>query len=98
METTTSHLETRFYPARIIGVETDIRGGARRIRVSFDDDVCRAFDLSPYLDRPVFERLRDSDYFARVALDGSYAVAWPEGEDLSCGTIYHEGAPCSEVT
>ena len=106
METTASprpkpegkgELERSFYPARITSVEADASGltdGRRRIRVSFDDGACRLFDLGPYLERPVFGRLLDEEYFASVAPDGPYAVAWPDGEDLSCGTIYHAGFPC----
>ena len=99
METTAAQLplQERFYPARITDVSASVEGGARRIRVLFDDGACRLFDLSPHLDRPALRRLQDEAYFARVAPDGPYAVAWPEGEDLSCGTIYHGGEPCSEV-
>ena len=96
METAASTLETRFYPARITDVRAEpADGGKRLIRVRFDDGACRLFDLSPYLERPALRRLRDGAYFARVAADGPYAVTWPEGEDLSCGTLYHGGEPCN---
>ena len=95
---TVSNLETRFYPARITDVRAEpASDGTRRIRIRFDDGACRLFDLTPHLERPALQRLRDEAYFARVATDGPYAVAWPEGEDLSCGTLYHGGAPCGDV-
>ncbi len=47
-----------------------------------------------FLDKPVFESLRDPDYFRRVrVVDGS--VSWPDEQDLYCGAVYERGEALS---
>jgi hypothetical protein len=51
------------------------------LRVSFDDGLVRDVDLSGDLPGPIFEPLKDPEYFARVFIDGN-SVAWPNGADV----------------
>lgn len=51
------------------------------LRVTFDDDLVRDIDLSEDLWGPVFEPLKDPEYFAQVFIDGN-SLAWPNGADI----------------
>ena len=63
-----------------------------RLDVTFDSGERRRFDLTPYLDRGIFVRLRNRSIFhaARVVAG---SVEWPGGLDLSYDTLYLEGQP-----
>lgn len=58
-----------------------------RLKVTFDNNEIRYFDVSPYMDKGIFKELRNETYFKRVAVrfDG---VAWPNHQDLSPDTLY----------
>ncbi len=51
------------------------------LRLVFDDGVERTVDLAGDLWGPMFERLKDPGYFAKVAIDHG-TVIWPNGLDL----------------
>jgi hypothetical protein len=57
------------------------------LRVTFGTGEVRVVDVKPVIDRvggPVFEPLRDADYFARVSVDPLCGtVVWPNGADLA---------------
>ena len=63
-----------------------------RLEVVFDSGELRRFDLTPYLERGVFARLRNRALFnnARVVAG---SIEWPGGLDLSYDTLYLEGTP-----
>lgn len=61
--------------------------GAHRIRVVFDDGAEGTLSFRPWLQGPVFEPLRDLDYFRRFFVDGG-TVAWPNGADIAPETLY----------
>jgi hypothetical protein len=66
------------------------RGGFR-IRLTFNDNLEKTIDFSQWLDGPVFEPLRDPDYFRSFFLDGG-TVAWPNGADIAPETLHaHQG-------
>lgn len=58
-----------------------------RLRVTFSDDVEKEIDFLDWLEGPVFEPLRDLQYFQRFFIDGG-TVAWPNGADIAPETIY----------
>jgi hypothetical protein len=57
--------------------------------LTFDNGEKRVFDLKPYLEKPVFHRLKNSAVFqtARVV---SGSVEWQGEADLSYDTLYLE--------
>ena len=63
-----------------------------RIRVTFNDGTSGPVDFSQWLKGPVFQPLRDVDYFRRFFLDGG-TVSWPNGADIAPETLYEAAAP-----
>ncbi len=55
----------------------------------FDNGEQRRMAVQPYLDYPVFERLRDAGFFALVQADHG-TVSWPGGIDLDPDSVYLE--------
>jgi hypothetical protein len=49
-------------------------------------------DVRPYLEYPVFERLRNPGFFALVQADHG-TVGWPCGIDLDPDSVYLESVP-----
>lgn len=63
--------------------------GRHHLRLGFDDHTLKLVDLSPLLKGPVFEPLRDPEYFARVVLDPVCGtVVWPNGADFAPEALY----------
>ena len=56
--------------------------GQYRVNVSFNDGTSGDIDLSQSLDGPVFEPLRDIEYFKGFKLIG-HTLAWPNGADFA---------------
>ena len=65
--------------------------GDYRIELVFQDGVQAVVDFAQWLDGPVFEPLRDREYFKRFFIDGG-TVAWPNGADIAPETLYEEAA------
>jgi len=65
--------------------------GDYRIELVFQDGVQAIVDFAQWLDGPVFEPLRDREYFKRFFIDGG-TVAWPNGADIAPETLYEEAA------
>ncbi len=61
--------------------------GEFRIRLVFDDGVDAIVDFSEWLTGPVFQPLRDRDFFAHFFIDGG-TVSWPNGADIAPETLY----------
>lgn len=62
------------------------------LRVAFDDGLVRDVELEPDLRGPMFEPLRDPDYFAQVFIDEG-TVAWPNGLDLDPLVLHGDFEP-----
>jgi hypothetical protein len=69
--------------------------GEYRIHLTFNDGVEKTVDFSQWLSGPVFEPLKDAEYFERFFLDGG-TVTWPNGADIAPETLY-EKARSSEA-
>lgn len=57
------------------------------LTLTFANDEVGEFDVSPYLDKGIFQELRDLNYFkqVRVALG---TVVWPHEQDFCPDTLY----------
>lgn len=61
--------------------------GDYRIHLAFHDGVESTVDFSNWLQGPIFEPLKDRDYFQRFFLEGG-TVAWSNGADIAPETLY----------
>ncbi len=61
--------------------------GQYRVHLEFSDGLEGTVDFECWLDGPVFEPLKDIDYFARFFIEGG-TIAWPNGADLAPETLY----------
>lgn len=67
-------------------IRAEYRGGYR-IHVTFNDNSEKRIDFRHCLEGPVFEPLKDPEYFRRFFLDGG-TVVWPNGADIAPETLY----------
>jgi hypothetical protein len=58
-----------------------------RIHLTFNDNSEGVVDFAAWLNGPVFEPLKDLEYFKRFFLDGG-TVAWPNGADIAPETLH----------
>lgn len=63
-----------------------------RLRVSFANGDEKLFDMNPYLDYPVFRKLKLGNYFARAHVANG-TVVWDEQTDFSPDSLYLLGKP-----
>lgn len=69
--------------------------GEYLIDLRFSDGSRGTVDFQAWLEGPVFEPLKDREYFARFFLDGG-TIAWPNGADIAPEALYeqvHAGRP-----
>lgn len=69
-----------------------------QLEVCFDDGLRGVVSLKDRLFGPVFEPLRNSDFFCTVTLDEFGAVCWPNGADLAPDALYQRIRSLSSVT
>ena len=53
-----------------------------RVYVRFNDGTAGEVDLSQSLDGPIFEPLREVEYFRRLSIEG-HTLTWPNGADFA---------------
>lgn len=61
--------------------------GAFKILLSFNDGTKGTVDFEDWLDGPVFEPLRNEDFFRRFFIDAG-TISWPNGADIAPETLY----------
>ena len=66
----------------------EYRGGYS-IQVTFNDGKSGTIDFLRWLEGPIFEPLKDPDYFQKFFVDGG-TVSWPNGADIAPETLYEE--------
>lgn len=68
--------------------------GGYRLRLTFADGLVGDVDLADRFTAPrgpMFEPLRDVEYFARVSVDRELGtVVWPNGADLAPEVLYEQ--------
>ena len=63
-----------------------------RLRVTFDNGVCKVYDCKPLLQKPVFAPLANGWFFRSVQVDsGGYGVIWNEDIDLAEAELWEHG-------
>lgn len=63
-------------------------GPGYTLRLEFENGEKRVFDMSPYMDKQPFARLKGSPLFARAFIDYG-TVVWPGNIDIAPETLYH---------
>jgi len=58
-----------------------------RLEVTFADGPQKTIDFSQWLKRPVFEPLKDVNYFKQFILDG-WTVWWPNAAGIAPEALY----------
>jgi len=61
------------------------------IEVKFNDGTKKTIDFKAWLDGPIFEPLRNKEYFKKFFIDGP-TLAWPNGADIAPETLYEAKA------
>lgn len=64
----------------------------RRVKVTFSNGETRVFDISPFLDLPVFQPLKQPHLFRSVRVEHG-TLAWPQEVDLCSATVYARSVP-----
>ena len=76
--------------------EADV-SGQHSLNLMFNDGTKKTVNVTSLLDGPVFEPLKDPNYFARATLDAVCGtVVWPNGADFAPEALYKltpEGQP-----
>ncbi|MDG1818582.1 MAG: DUF2442 domain-containing protein [Porticoccaceae bacterium] len=65
-----------------------------KLRIQFDNDELKEFDVTPFLDKGIFTELKDKSYFKQVRVAFG-SVQWPNEQDFSKDTLYLLGNPVS---
>lgn len=68
-----------------------------RLRLAFADGEIRIFDVSPYLDRGIFQRLRDEAVFCEAYIEAG-SVEWSAGVGVHHDTLYVKSTPEETAT
>ncbi len=79
-----------YWDAKIVKPLTDYR-----IYVEIENGRKGVFDVKPYLNRGVFNELKNINYFNRVGIEFG-AVTWPNEQDIAPETLLAELQPLDE--
>ena len=61
-----------------------------QIVLNFEDGKKKIFDVKPYLDKGIFQELKDKDYFSKVSVFLN-SITWPNGQDFDPDHLYIDG-------
>ena len=62
------------------------------LKIAFENKEVRLFDASPFLDKGIFNELKDINYFKQVKVAFG-AIEWPHEQDFSKDTLYLLSTP-----
>ncbi|HED19586.1 MAG TPA: DUF2442 domain-containing protein [Gammaproteobacteria bacterium] len=74
---------------RVISVEVK---NSYILQVAFENDEIRLFDATPFLEKGIFNELKDPNYFQQVRVAFG-AIEWPHEQDFSKDTLYLLSTP-----
>ncbi len=74
---------------RVVSVEVENK---YTLKLAFENDETRLFDASPFLDKGIFEELKDFNYFKQVKVAFG-SIEWPHEQDFSKDTLYLLSTP-----
>ncbi len=64
----------------------------RKLKLLFNDNKTKIVDLEKELWGPMYEPLKNIEYFKKVAVDDDFiTVQWPNGADFSPNFLYEIG-------
>ena len=58
-----------------------------KLSITFENGEKRIFDVTPFLDKGIFSKLKNIDYFQKVRVAFG-AIQWPNEQDFSKDTLY----------
>jgi hypothetical protein len=61
-----------------------------KIKISFNDGKVKTVNLENYLDKPVFQPLKDKSYFKKFTLN-PFTIEWENGADFAPEFLYEIG-------
>jgi len=63
-----------------------------KLKLRFEDGSVKVVDLGSYLDGPIFEPLKDTDFFRRVTVNPDIdTIVWPNNADFAPEFLYEIG-------
>jgi hypothetical protein len=62
------------------------------LAITFPNGEFREFDMRPFLDFGVFQKLKDEAYFRQVRVENS-TITWPNEQDICPDTLYLDSKP-----
>ena len=66
-----------------------------RLRLEFENGERRLFNMTPYMDKKPFNRLKDSPIFHCAHVDYG-TVVWPGNIDIAPETLYDDSVPIND--
>lgn len=66
-----------------------------QLLLKFNNGEEKILDMKPYIEKGVFQELKNVSYFSQVKAHPSF-VCWPHDQDLSLDTLYLRSAPVTE--
>ena len=71
--------------------------GGYKLKVRFDNGESKVVDLQPHIDGPIFEPLKDLDFFRSFYVNHDIdTIVWPNNADFSPDFLYEIGQKISE--
>ncbi len=63
-----------------------------KLHIEFTNGEQKLFDVSPFLDKGIFQELKDHQYFNKVRVAFG-SIEWPNEQDFSKDTLFKLGTP-----
>ena len=77
---------------RMLQVKNVVPLRDHRLRITFESNETRIFDVTPYIVGSWYGQLSDTVYFGKVRPCGD-TVIWPDGQDIAPHELYDMSTP-----